>query len=462
MLSSLYCHGHRKIVTGTANQLCSLLIIREGHGAPPSLARCPFWMKRILIIATIDWAQITRLCLALIDGGFRVTALAPAHHGLHKMPTIDVGLLGSTRSAALRSISRTVEQFLPDVIVPGDERAIDYMESLYIRAIRGHGRRAHLMAQLIETSLGTPSSFVFARQKSRFIELACDEGLLAPATVAVGDVRQLRAMIAGARFPLVLKRDESFGGHGVRIVTNSDEAEQNFIELRQSGGRFMALLKALDRRDASYLERFFRPGPAIILQEYIEGRPANRAVVCRQGRVLAGLSVETLQTRDSPVRPASVVQVIDSPDMMEAVARLVKRLGLSGFIGFDFMIHAESGQAYLLEMNGRPTPICHIALDGPTDMISALAEPFPVSRRVPNIDSLIIALFPQEIWRDPESPYLRSAYHDVPQHAAEFVNFYAHPIAPEPDTWLRRTARKYVRGRRAAPKVRSIRAAAST
>jgi hypothetical protein len=141
--------------------------------------------------------------------------------------------------------------------------------------------------------------------------------------------------------------------------------------------------------------------------------------------------------------------------MTEVTARLVERLGLSGFVGFDFMIHAGSGQAYLLEMNGRPTPICHIALDGSTDMISALADPFAVTRRVPNIDSPIIALFPQEIWRDPESHYLRSAYHDTLQHAAEFVTLYANPVAPEPDSWLQ-AMRKYVRGRRVSSKVKSI------
>src|SRR5262245_49887468 len=224
-------------------------------------------MTRILVIATVDWAQITRLCLALADSGFTVTALAPAYHGLHRMPKIDVGLLGRTRIAALRSISRTIEQFLPHLIIPGDERAIDYVHSLYVLAIRGHGTGACFMAQLIETSLGTPSSFVFARRKRHFVKLSHDEGLLVPATVVVGDLRQMRAVIAGARFPLVLKRDESFGGHGVRIVTNAKEAEQNFIELQQSGGRVMALFQALGRRDASYLERFLRPGPPIILQE---------------------------------------------------------------------------------------------------------------------------------------------------------------------------------------------------
>ncbi len=418
-------------------------------------------MKRVLVIATVDWAHITRLCLVLADGGFKVRALAPDHHQLHKMRTIDVELLGRARTAALRSISRVVERFVPDLIVPGDPRAIDYLHLLYWRSIRGQDTRAGLLAELIETSLGAPSSFVFPRQGSRFVQLAHDEGLLVPATAVVKNVRQLRAMVAGARFPLVLKRDESAGGQGVRIVTNAREAERNFIELQLAGGRIRALMQTLDSRDASYLARFFRPNPAIILQEYIEGRPANRAVVCRQGRVLAGLSVEALQT-SGPTRPASVVQIVDSPDMTEAAAFLVQRLGLSGFVGFDFMIGASSGQAYLLEMNGRPTPISHIALDGPSDMISALAQPFAVTRKVPNVNSPIVALFPQEVWRDPKSGYLRSAYHDVPRHAAEFVTFYADPVAPEPESRLQQVASHYVRGRRSNSKVVDLRDLANT
>ena len=66
----------------------------------------------------------------LADGGFKVRALAPDHHRLHKMRTIDVELLGRTRTAALHSISQAVERFLPDIVVPGDELAIDYLHSL--------------------------------------------------------------------------------------------------------------------------------------------------------------------------------------------------------------------------------------------------------------------------------------------------------------------------------------------
>ena len=142
--------------------------------------------------------------------------------------------------------------------------------------------------------------------------------------------------------------------------------------------------------------------------------------------------------------------------MTKSAAHLVQRLGLSGFVGFDFMIHAGNGQAYLLEMNARPTQTSHIAQDGPTDMISALASPFTVTRRIPNIDSPIVALFPKEIWRDPESCYLRSAYHDVPRHA-EFIAFYTDPVATEPAGRLQQVVSRYGRSLRADSKLTVIR-----
>jgi hypothetical protein len=67
-------------------------------------------MKRISVIATVDWAQIILRCLVLAEGGFAVRAQAPNNRGLHKLLTID---------AALHSISRTVKRFLPDVVIPG-------------------------------------------------------------------------------------------------------------------------------------------------------------------------------------------------------------------------------------------------------------------------------------------------------------------------------------------------------
>ncbi len=402
--------------------------------------------RSVVVVATVHWASTTRLCLSLAESGFEVVALAPDDHALQGLKGIVARSIGRTRAHALHEIIRTVESSPPDFLVPADERAIDFMRLLYLRAIGGKGRNSAQLAALIEASLGPPSAFLFAGQKSRFISLAQREGLLVPATHVVDDIFQLRRLVATAQFPVVLKRDGTCGGQGVRIVSNAADAERSFVELRASAGPVAALKKAIKKLDLSYLDGLYRNRPAISLQEYIAGRPANRAVVCHRGQVLAGLSVEALQTTDA-TGPATVIRVIASPEMSDAAARVVRHLGLSGFAGFDFMLEAETGRAYLIEMNGRPTQICHLALDADSDMIGALAARPPslaLRRTIPNIDGPTVALFPQESWRDPNSGYLRSAFHDVPWQAPEFVAAYSSAVAPEPPDWLQ-ILRRYVR-----------------
>jgi predicted ATP-grasp superfamily ATP-dependent carboligase len=52
-----------------------------------------------------------------------------------------------------------------------------------------------------------------------------------------------------------------------------------------------------------------------------------------------------------------VVRVIDHPGMANAARQVVKRFGLSGFCGMDFLIAAD-GEAYMVELNPRVTPTC--------------------------------------------------------------------------------------------------------
>lgn len=401
--------------------------------SPSSVSR-----PRVAVVATVHWPATTRLCLEMADGGIEVRALVPDDHALFKMCTVTVERLGRTRSEALRTIRHTVERHSPDLLVPADEPAIDLLRVLYERALRGRGAKPDRMAKLIEASLGAPSSFVFARKKSLFVSLARDEGLSVPRTEIVRDLRQLAACMATARFPLVIKRDETSGGEGVRIVANEAEARRTFLDLRARSGRVFALRQVVRKLDLAYLQHFRRARPTITVQDYIEGRPANRAVVCDRGQVLAGLSVEVLQSSQS-TGPATVVRVIDSPEMASAAAHIVRRLGLSGFVGFDFMLETASGRAYLIEMNQRPTQICHLALNASSDMIGALARGLSAAvrhRATPNISSRTVALFPQESWRDPASGFLESAHHDVPWQEPEFIAAYRQPVAPEPLTWV--------------------------
>lgn len=403
---------------------------------------------RIVVVATVHWPVTTRLCLEMAESGIEVRALVPDDHALFKMCAVTVDRLGRTRSEALRTINHTVARHSPDLLIPADESAIDLLRTLYGRALRGRGTRADRMrmAALIEASMGAPSSFVFARDKSRFMALAHEEGLAVPRTEIVRDLAQLRARLATARFPLVIKRDGTSGGEGVRVVADAIAAAQAFLEFRSSGSGLYAVRQAIRKVDPGYLRRLFAPAPAITMQDHVAGRPANRAVVCHRGQVLAGLSVEVLQTSES-TGPATVVRVIDRPEMTHAAQHIVRRLGLSGFVGFDFMLETATGRPYLIEMNQRPTQICHLAPNAASDMIGALTGWLLTSaarRAAPYLERDTIALFPQESWRDPASAFLSSAYHDVPWQAPEFIDAYRAPVAPEPLTWVQ-VARQLVR-----------------
>ena len=405
--------------------------------------------KKVVVVATLHWATTTRLCLALAGAGLEVTALTPPDHALRGFNAVGTRPLGRTRNDSLRRITRAFHDIAPDIVIPADERAIGFLRMLYTRAILGKGPRPLELAQLIEASLGAPSAFMFACQKSQFIELARQEGLLVPKTKVISDVIQLRKQIAKARLPVVLKRDGSCGGVGVRIVSNVADAEESFLELRTAAGPAAAVKQALKKLDVGYLERLYRRGPAIALQQYIRGWPANRAVVCHRGQVLAGLSVEVLQT-SGLAGPASVIRVIDSREMKDVAAHIVRRLDLSGFVGFDFMIEAASGRPYLIEMNGRPTQICHLKMDAASDMLGALAARLsatPLPPTISNVAGCTVALFPQETWRDPDSHFLTSAFHDIPREFPEFAAAYTNCVPEEPADWTR-ILRRYLFGTR--------------
>jgi glutathione synthase/RimK-type ligase-like ATP-grasp enzyme len=388
----------------------------------------------VVVIATVHWASTSRLCLALAEGGLRVLALVPPHHALRQLDPVEAIVLGRRHGQAVRDISDALADRPVDLVMPADERAIDLLRATHARA----GRNSRI-ADLIERSLGSASAFTLGGRKSRFVALARGEGVVVPATSVVPDLAVLHAVVPERRFPLVLKQDDTFGGMGVRIVHDMAQAERAFAELSANRGLRGAIKEALRRLDPVCLARRGRP---ITLQQFIAGRPANRAVACDRGQVLAGLSVEVLQA-SSDTGPATVVRLIDHDDMTEAARKIVARLQLSGLVGFDFMIEAATGRAWLLEMNVRPTQICHLAVDRDSDMIGALAVRLGASpvRRLSAVPDRTIALYPQEIWRDPNSKHFASAFHDVPWHLPQFIEAYRQPVPFEAEDWVQRLQR---------------------
>jgi len=222
----------------------------------------------------------------------------------------------------------------------------------------------------------------------------------------------------------VLKADHSWAGWGVRIVSNYQEAEAAFRAM--TGARHFALVvKRLlwDRDPELFLQLLRGRKRALTVQSFIRGKIANCSIACWEGEVIANIGVEVIAAQ-CPTGNATVVRVVNNHDMIETAARVVRQIGGTGFFGFDFILEEGSERAVLLEINPRATQITHLALGKERDLPAAiraklLGEPTPDSRRI--TDEKVIAFFPQEVRRDPESVFLGLAYHDMPHEEPALV-----------------------------------------
>src|SRR4029077_5329358 len=140
------------------------------------------------------------------------------------------------------------------------------------------------------------------------------------------------------------------------------QAHGAFRELVSRRPRSRTFKRMLVDGDNTSLARFLRrEQPLVSVQQFVAGQDANIALACWQGEVLAQIAAIVLKTR-SPKGPAAVIRLIENSQMSTAVKKIVRRLGLSGFAGFDFVIEDRTGKAFLIEINPRATQTCHLQL----------------------------------------------------------------------------------------------------
>jgi predicted ATP-grasp superfamily ATP-dependent carboligase len=94
--------------------------------------------------------------------------------------------------------------------------------------------------------------------------------------------------------------------------------------------------------------------------------------------------------------------------MLFAAETIVRQLNLTGLHGLDFVLEADTGHAYLIELNPRSTQVGHLALGPERDLAAAMYAGITgkkVQPRAKVTERDTIALFPQEWRRDPASPF---------------------------------------------------------
>src|SRR5262249_5826563 len=133
-----------------------------------------------------------------------------------------------------------------------------------------------------------------------------------------------------------------------------------------------------------------------------------------------------LKTRN-PNGPAAVIRLIENPQMSEAVKKVVRRLGLSGFVGFDFVIEDATGKAFLIEINPRATQTCHLQLGSRSNLCAALCASLSGSaatRTASVTRRQTIVLWPHLAENMLPPQVVDNAYFDKPQNDPEIVRLY--------------------------------------
>lgn len=380
---------HLSIVRAAASvtAVAELIDRRLAAGEPswPGLTPVPGF-ARPMLLTTMRWFSTARLAHSLAESGFAVTVCRPAWHPLRLVE----GLAGQYRLGAspLRSLRSAIQSAAPDIILPDDERAIRLLRKLL--ATLSHEDMA--MAALIVRSLGGEGDWPIMMSRAGLIAEAERLGVACPATVRIASVDAL----APWAMPFLLKTDGSWGGRGVAIVRQAERLLSTWRSLSSPPPAWRALKRLLINLDTGSAMAWLRQEqPVVNVQAYIEGRPGIATVACLDGRILGLACLEVLQTADA-TGPATVVRAIDHPGMVQAAERIVGRFGLSGFCGFDFLLD-EQGTAQLIELNPRVTPTCHLLVEGNSGGV--------------------LALFPQELLRDPQSQLEL----DIPKRAPDLL-----------------------------------------
>jgi carbamoylphosphate synthase large subunit len=376
---------------------------------------------KILLTDTNRWAGPARIAIGLTKAGCRVSAVCPPRgHPLMATRVVQETFRYSSIHP-LESLVAAIEATKPQIIIPCDDRGVQHLHELYVRA-RSQGTAGNGLVNLLEYSLGSPESYTIVSARCDLLNIAHEEGIRIPDTKPLKTVDDLKSWQAGHPFPWVLKGDGTFGGRGVRIAHTREEAEKYYSKITKMFGAVRAFKRAIVNRDPFWLRPWWHNHkPAIIVQSHIKGRPANCGVVCWEGKVLAGISVEVVSS-EGLTGPANIVRVVDNPEMMLAADRIARRLGLSGFFGLDFIIEEGSGAGYLIEMNPRCTPLSHLQLGKERDMIEALGAQLsgrPLQETPPVTQNEIIAYFPQA-WQS-KSEYIATSFQDIPQGEPDLV-----------------------------------------
>jgi hypothetical protein len=326
-------------------------------------------------------------------------------------PVVDM-MVETERSGTrmLTFLADAIHDWRPSFVLCGDEPTRRLVCSAVRAANAGKLLLPGDLLGILRRSVGDPDFFEQTNRKSALTEFCASEEFPAPPTKVVTRPEQVDAFAALHGYPVVLKLDFQAGGWGVISCGLPDEvsaAMAKLAEVSPYGGGSKAGTDGIVSSGGA---------PRLSVQKHIQGKSAAVCLAAIDGNVLASFAyVRRSATR--PFAPSTVVRIVEDPGLEGIARRLIERLGFSGICEAEFVIDDATCRPYLIELNPRPAPACHLGSHFGVDLVRALHAGFGGPAYQPSTQHDVdwtVALFPQEWLRDPNSQWLSSAYHDVP------------------------------------------------
>jgi len=328
----------------------------------------------------------------------------------------------------IASLASAIAQSKPDTVVPVDELAVMHLIELLRSATSSTGGED--LAALAARSLGGVGVLSASMSRITLLQLAKAEGVAIPETIPVGSKDELEAAATHLGFPLVMKADSTAGGRGVRIANNLAEARGWWSRLHRPLSLPRAVWRSLKWKEWTHFRPWIkRHMRGVTVQSYLRGAERTAMAVAKHGELQAFVCFEVAQA-SKLCGPSTVLRVVDDPAMAATMRAVLRRMGATGFCGFDFML-SETGEPLLIEMNSRPTQLAHLPLGPGRDLVATYVRAV-LGRETPDrasaADGTLIALYPQELVRDLQSPLIAGAYHDVPWESPALVRYALQPL----------------------------------
>lgn len=372
-------------------------------------------MRILLITLRKWWLGVSRLPLALTKAGFEVGAWCPDESFLARTDGVTRHFPWNGSEKWSSRLAEIVAEWKPDLIVPGDETIAHFLRKVASQSALLHPGNAEVRKVLLR-SLGNPKTTGALDGKIGFQRMAAALGLRTPDDRAADSVEDAVRIARELTYPVVLKDEFAAGGAGVKICASEEVLRTSWAELE--GG--VAKPKSAKDRIRQILDNL--RGKNVrrrSLQRFIQGRPAFHAVAALGGKRLGGVTAIVEMSDPPGTGPSTVVRLCEVPEISDGCRKIIEQTGLSGFAGFDFMVEDGTGKAFVLECNPRPTPASHLGDLLGQDLCAALRDALEgklTTETAPSAaaDDRFVAFYPQEVLRDAASPFLASAYHDVP------------------------------------------------